>query len=733
MTPPFRLALFVAVLLVFAVPASAATVWFVDNTQPNGSGSEASPFATLAAAEAASGPGDAIFVRRGNGPYRGGITLKPGQALNADPAARPVIEAAGDRAAVTCAGPAVLRGIALRAAGGPALAGGGGALQLDDVTIDVAGAGDGIVLKNHAGSLTVRGGRITGAGSGAALQIEGESGEVTFEGTPIERTAGPALVVRKRGGAIAFGGGSPVQIKAAASDAILVEDSAAAIRFADLLTITTAGARGIAVKNGGRLSIAAGSVDSVDAAAVELRGADLDVTLARVSASGAFDNGLALERTTGRFTVAGGTIRDARHRGVELRGAANVTLRNLAVTGSAAKNGQAPADCAADLVGGDNLRCNGAVVMHDVENVTLDAVRIDGSGQLGISGHNVRGAAFRGVTIDAAGDELHEHGIVLEDVSGEIVFSGCTIRRPASRAIFIASAKGDAAVTIENCKISDVVHPLGMQAVLVISFGSSRMVLTARGNSFTNIYSSAMYVAAEGKSRIDLVATGNTFEAAGGALNVIADRGGQLTFDISKNSATGSTAIPISVASGSSSVGATMSGAITANKLSGARCGGCTGISVKAGGTSVVGASVTRNEIERVDGSAIWAHADGRARLDVAVETNLIREPAGSGYAAIRVQAGAQPADTATVCARIGGAGIAANQIAGAWDARGAIQLVNRTRSTLRLPGLPPGGAGPAAFVRERNGGAAVRLILAAEPRPDAIVPGAQCSIPEIR
>jgi hypothetical protein len=66
------------------VTAAGATVRYVDNTNPGGDGSFASPFGTLAEAETASLADEIIFVFSGDGTDNGqnvGITLKPGQKL----------------------------------------------------------------------------------------------------------------------------------------------------------------------------------------------------------------------------------------------------------------------------------------------------------------------------------------------------------------------------------------------------------------------------------------------------------------------------------------------------------------------------------------------------------------------------------------------------------------------------------------------------------------------------
>ena len=64
-----------------AQTASSRRVWYVDNAGANGDGSAAAPFATLDAAASASAAGDVIAVRRGKGPYAGGMALKDQQYL----------------------------------------------------------------------------------------------------------------------------------------------------------------------------------------------------------------------------------------------------------------------------------------------------------------------------------------------------------------------------------------------------------------------------------------------------------------------------------------------------------------------------------------------------------------------------------------------------------------------------------------------------------------------------
>ncbi|HEX9983024.1 MAG TPA: hypothetical protein VGF69_07160 [Thermoanaerobaculia bacterium] len=94
MTP---LRVLICLLLASASAALAQPrIWFVDNARPNGDGAQATPFNSLASAQSAAAPGDAIYVFRGNAPYRESVALRERQLLaGAGFAVRPLLEARG--------------------------------------------------------------------------------------------------------------------------------------------------------------------------------------------------------------------------------------------------------------------------------------------------------------------------------------------------------------------------------------------------------------------------------------------------------------------------------------------------------------------------------------------------------------------------------------------------------------------------------------------------------------
>lgn len=689
------------------MPAFAARAWFVDNAAKGGDGNAIAPFASLADAEKASGAGDVIIVLAGVSPYAGGITLKDQQSL---------IGQSGD-----------VRAALKRAA-------------IESVTPPPSGTRPVLLVGDShaisiAGSAYVDGVAISGAGAGAAVRIDEGRGDVSLVRVAIERTDGPAVLMHKHEGAVTFGSGTTIKVRAATTDAIAIRDSRSTVTFAEPLDITTSGARALVVEKTTKLVIASGStLQSTDAAVLELRDVELDASFASLSASAA-DAGVTLARTRGRFSVSGGTIRGARRRALDIRGASNVTLRGLVLTGTG--NGVADQDCSADLLVHDNVKCSAALILQDAENVVVEDVRVEGSGQVGISGRDVRKAAFRRITINGAGDELSEHAFVFRNLLGEVAFSGCTVTRSASRGLYILNDLGTSTISIDDCRFTESAQPLGQQGVLIAAEDTATMNVRVRRSTFTKLASTALHISADGSSTVDVAVSGNTFERTGGAVNLVSDERATVKFDIAGNRVSGSTVNAINVALSSNASTSTMSGTIVRNVVganAASACRACSGISIRSGGTGTVSVNIHGNDIGQVGGSGIWAQTLGQSRLDVAIAANTLHDPIGSEASAIRVQAGAVGADRSAVCARIGGSDTLANKISGAWDQRGAIQFVNRTASVLRLSG--PASAEDDAvriWIRRHNGGASLRILRPTPPRADAIMAGYECSVPPVR
>jgi hypothetical protein len=497
------------------------------------------------------------------------------------------------------------------------------------------------------------------------------------------------------------------------------------------VTVTTSGARALYVKNSGSIAIlgATSSLSSTDAPAVEIRSAAVDVARASISGSRTAtayrETGLILHRITGRFSVSGGTISGARTRAVDIAHASNVTLRGLTFTDNVTIDG------ADRCIGDEVLRCNGVLVFEDVDGLDVENVRIDGSGQYGVSGLGVRNARFRDVSIVRAGDELDEHAMHFRNLGGTVRITGCTLTHPASRALYIENAKGEADVMVENVIFSGSAAPNGGQAILFETSGEARSRLTVSASSFEDLWTTSAQLGATDRATLDVTVRGNRFNRAGG-IAVVGEQAATVRFSIDSNTIIAPTTLPISAQLPASSTG-TLAGIVSSNTVKGARCASCGGVAVEGRGTGSVDVEIVKNSVSGVDGHGIAVVGQGSGTVRAMVAENTVTEPliaAAPLPGAIRVQAGARPADQGTVCAAI-----ERNRISGSWDSRGPVQLVNRTgKSRLLLAGYRGADNDAAAigvFVREHNQAAGASVILGTQPEGRAIAGTERCGGPK--
>jgi hypothetical protein len=529
--------------------------------------------------------------------------------------------------------------------------------------------------------------------------------------------------------------------------------SSAAVTLRDVAVSTTAGI-GIAIANTAKFIVTGtSSVASVDAAAIKIDHAELDAVFRSVSANGEkLSNAIALEKTSGRFVVegtegtqgSGGLITGASTRAVSAIEASNVTLRHMQIVRSASVNGVAPGDCGGNLIEGSNERCHAAVYLRKVAGATIEDVVIDGSGQAGIVTHEVSDLSIDGSTIRNAGDELSEHGLVLEELTGLCRINGTTVERSASRNLMLHNSTGRLALAIERTTFAETKAPHGQQDVLVTAVGDAVIDLSVRDSVFARSFSHGLDVTGKDKSAVTVRVTGSTFEKNASAISLAVTEAATLDYVIADNPAiSGSSGTAVNVYLGTPSSGA-ISGTIARNVIgtsgaarSGASCDSCSGIMLRSAGDGSLTAHVVGNIIQQVGGSAIQAAASqGASNMNLTVQTNLLRESASSAAPAIRVQSGALADDRTDVCADLGGTGSNANTIEGTWEPNGAIHLIHRFAGThFRLAGLVTGkdDTAAAAAVAARNGGVKVRAAL----RPDSAERGFEsaerCTMPALK
>ena len=559
---------------------------------------------------------------------------------------------------------------------------------------------------------------IAATGDEPAVTITGGDAAITFTKTPVRAAAGSVLVIRNRTGAVSFDAQSPLTATAATHDAIVVETTRDALQLAAPVALTTNGARALALRNAGTVTIAGGTIDSSGAAAVDIVSSALDVTLTKldVDGRGTAAVGMSLDNTTGRFSVAGGSIRNVKKKAIALNAAKNVTLAKLTLSGNVTSDGGASGEACLAASGDAAALCNAVIALRDTDGVTLEGVVVDGSKQFGILALGAANLTISNSEVKHCGDDAHEPAVVLRNGSGRTAIVNSRIHDNFATAIFI-DARGEAKPVVEITHAAITSSPRG-----------------------------GIELRAADASDVRITVTGSTFDKAGSAINLAATGAAKVRYRIADNpSITGSTSSAINLFLGAPSSGS-MTGSVVGNTIgrsgaagSGAQCGSCDGIAITASGSGRLTAAIRNNVIQQVDGSGIRAVANsGSASLAVAITGNTIREPFGQDAgSAIHVQSGASSRDTTNVCADIGGAGALANNISGAWDPSGegaGIAVANRFAGTkLRIAGAAaaPKPSDVVAHLRGRNrAGAIAARVKTTEPM-SAFSGGDACTTPE--
>lgn len=608
-----------------------------------------------------------------------------------------------------------------------------GAVATIAQAVESAAPGDTIAVRAsarpYAGGFALKGGQ-TLVGEGGSAVIAADSDVIRVADAARDVVIANVTV---RAGATAAG--------------VVVQNTKGAVTLRDVL-VSTAGGIGVSVKSAAKLIVSgSSSVASVDAPAISIEDAALDAAFSTVSARGKMASGVVLRRTTGSFNVAGkrgqrgsgGTIDGATERAISVANATNVAFRWMTLVRGARANGVAPGECGGNLLTGSNERCNAPVVLAGVNGATLEGLLVDGSAQAGVVAHDVRNFSLVDSEIRGAGDELNEHGVLLQELRGDCRITGTKISRSASRHLMLHNSDGSLTLTIDRSSFTDNPAPNGQQAVLISAAKSASLDVHVRECAFVRSFSNALDVTATDEAKVQLEVSKSTFEGNASAITVSSTGRAVVRYEIADNpSITGSNNAAINAYLGQPSLGS-LTGSILRNTIgrsgapkSGAECASCSGIALTAAGNGMLTTEVTGNVVQQVGGNALAAVAgQGGAQMRLTVASNLFREPAGNA-AAIRIVSGTAASDVTSVCADIGGPGVRANTIEGAWSSEGAIHLMHRFGGTqFRVAGLgdDKSDAGAASAVGARNRGAKVRAVLRPESQARGFEPAERCTI----
>ncbi|HEV7921617.1 MAG TPA: right-handed parallel beta-helix repeat-containing protein, partial [Thermoanaerobaculia bacterium] len=495
-------------------------------------------------------------------------------------------------------------------------------------------------------------------------------------------------------------------------------------------TLTIRGRKGI--------TISGVTVISHDAPALVIADSSVDAAFTRVDVTVAgsrrVETGISLENVTGRIAIDGGTLRNVTKRGISIVKTANVKLSNISLIGSAGANGSIPELCGNALEAGENAKCSAAIYLQEASDIALDRLTIEGSAQTGIDGLEVKNLALTNSEVKGSGNELHEHALIFRNLLGEVRIENCNIHHSASRGLFLHNTGGTSNITIRKSTFSDAPLPAtGQQAAALSAAGEAKLDLRVEDSTFARTFAAGLQVDARDRANVAVTVKKSTFDATGGAISLTAIGASSLIFDLEDNIVTRTAGVGINVYRGVPSTG-DVRGTIVRNNIAGGStapgaCTNCDAISVSVTGSGRGAVTIVDNVIQKIGNAAVRVIASNSAQVVATIGGNTVRDPLGTPPAAIRVQAGTSAADTASVCAVIGGAGDRANTIAGPWTM--PIELANRFPKTrIRLPGYAGKGTDLAAvgrFVGASNRNAAVRATLTKLPEGNAFEGGEPC------
>ena len=500
---------------------SGSRVWYVSNAAPApGDGRDASPFATLAQAEAASAPGETIFVHFGNGTpagYDAGITLKSGQSLTGQgitapvgallngvtvtllsPGGTPTLTRAGAGATLSLGVGNTVQGLAVQSTGGPGIEGdgfgtfaaahvsvaavGGPALRLDGGTVaasfsslsSTGSATDGMLLRNLSGTLDAPAGAVTGA-AGAGVHVDGGAGTIGYGGSVTAGSGRSILVVNRTGGSVTLSGD--------------VTDGAQGVRIADNSggTIALTGASK-AISTGANTGV---ELQSNAGATIQFAGGGLAVSTSGATAFSATGGG------TLTVTGAGNTLSAANAAALSVVnttiGVAGLSFQSISASNAAdgvvlentgATNGLQVTGTGAPASGGTLSGMSGSGVrLEDARNVFLSYMAIQNTGGSGVRGTGVTNFSFQNGSVTAAGTALGIdassiafNSAAATNLSGTLSITGSTLANAYYHGVHVVNRAG----TLTQVSITG--NTITSSASTVDSRGSG-IVLLAQGSA----------------------------------------------------------------------------------------------------------------------------------------------------------------------------------------------------------------------------------------------------------
>ncbi|HET6230563.1 MAG TPA: Ig-like domain-containing protein [Longimicrobiaceae bacterium] len=538
----------------------ASRVWYVRNTGPApGDGRDASPFATLAQAQAASAVGETIFVLFGDATTNGvdaGIVLKAGQSLIGQgistavtvslngqtvtllaPGAVPTVGRTSPGAAVSLATNNTVRGVFVSASAGAGFEGDGlGTLTISEASVSATGGPGadlrngvlnvtlgslsssasttaGLYLSGVAGSFSANAGSIAGAAA-AGVQLSGGSADVVYGGSVDAVTGRSVAITGRTGGTATLSG----DLSDHAAGILVQGNSSGLVEFTGgSKTIATGGAGGVTLSSnsgasvrfaGGGLAISTTTGNGFSATgggSVVVTGADNTVSSA---------GGVAVEILNTTIGVSGVMFRSVSASG----GANGIHLENTGVVGGFGVSGAGSAGSGgsiAGMTGADGSSSGTGVYLQNVHGVLLGWMDLHDFQNFGIRGTGVSDFTLSNSAVGGVnGDNpaLDEGSISFSGLTGSASVIATTVAGGTRDNFRVANTAG----TLDRLTISSSIFgnngvANGRDGVHLEAAGSAVLNATVENSVFSGARTFLLSLDLQNSAVSDLVLQGNTF------------------------------------------------------------------------------------------------------------------------------------------------------------------------------------------------------------------------------
>lgn len=561
--------------------------------------------------------------------------------------------------------------------------------------------------------------------SGTAITINASSaGDITYSGTFSKTNAGVGIQVNaKTGGTVTFNGTGTKTLSTTTFNAIsLTNNTGAVINFSgnNLILATTSGT-GFNATGGGTISVSgvgntitstAGTALNINATTIGASG----LTFVSINAGGAA-KGISLNGTgpgglavtgTGTTDGSGGTIQNMSTRGVELISAANINLKNMNLVSANNSVDGGGAGACDDLVIGS---CNAAIYLSGVSTIALDNIDLSGTMvENGITGLNVSNLTMNNCTINGAGNEAHESGMEMQNLSGICSITNTNISFSETNSLDIVNTDAGLTLTIDGSTFRDTQtvssggasNSNGEGGVQFRSFSSAAGVpvsnLKIKNSSFLRIRTQGIQAIGEDDSKVNIDITNctiNSFTDIGAGIDINGNDNSEVNFNVIGNpviSSRGGASVNIT-----SFLDANVMGRVNDNNMTpnGLNAGG-SGIRAVAQETSNLIIQAKNNTITMASGNnstPIDMQARFQtARIDITLDDNTVNADP-TALASINITAGSSGVDETNPRVY---ANIINNNVGGAPNVMRlrVSDLDGTTNPLMFLQGFVEGGAG---------------------------------------